>query len=105
MAVLRIILGDQLSPKMSSLHDADRDRDTILICEVQQEALYVKHHKKKLVFIFSAMRHFAKELQDANYRVIYNRLDDAEQLSCFSDAVTRAAKMADFDKIVVTEPS
>ena len=105
MAVLRIILGDQLSPKMSSLHDADRDRDTILICEVQQEALYVKHHKKKLVFIFSAMRHFAKELQDANYRVIYNRLDDAEQLSCFSDAVTRAAKMANFDKIVVTEPS
>jgi len=105
VAVLRIILGDQLSPKMSSLHDADRDRDTILICEVQQEALYVKHHKKKLVFIFSAMRHFAKELQDANYRVIYNRLDDAEQLSCFSDAVTRAAKMANFDKIVVTEPS
>jgi len=105
VAVLRIILGDQLSPKMSSLHDADRDRDTILICEVQQEALYVKHHKKKLVFIFSAMRHFAKELQDANYRVIYNRLDDAAQLSCFSDAVTRAAKMADFDKIVVTEPS
>jgi len=105
VAVLRIILGDQLSPKMSSLHDADRDRDTILICEVQQEALYVKHHKKKLVFIFSAMRHFAKELQDANYRVIYNRLDDAVQLSCFSDAVTRAAKMADFDKIVVTEPS
>ena len=105
MAVLRIILGDQLSPKMSSLHDADRDRDTILICEVQQEALYVKHHKKKLVFIFSAMRPFAKELQDANYRVIYNRLDDAEQLSCFSDAVTRAAKMANFDKIVVTEPS
>ena len=105
VAVLRIILGDQLSPKMSSLHDADRDRDTILISEVQQEALYVKHHKKKLVFIFSAMRHFAKELQDANYRVIYNRLDDAEQLSCFSDAVTRAAKMANFDKIVVTEPS
>jgi len=105
VAVLRIILGDQLSPKMSSLHDADRDRDTILICEVQQEALYVKHHKKKLVFIFSAMRHFAKELQDANYRVIYNRLDDAEQLSCFSDAMTRAAKMANFDKIVVTEPS
>ena len=105
MAVLRIILGDQLSPKISSLRDADKDRDTILICEVQQEAFYVKHHKKKLVFIFSAMRHFANGLQEANYRVIYNRLDDAAPLSCFSDAVTRAAKMADFDEIVVTEPS
>ena len=80
MAVLRIILGDQLSPKISSLRDADKDRYTILICEVQQEALYVKHHKKKLVFIFSAMRHFAKGLQEANYRVIYNRLDDAAPL-------------------------
>ncbi len=77
MAVLRVILGDQLSKTISSLHDADQDHDTILLCEVQQEATYVKHHKKKLVFIFSAMRHFAQELQQAHYRVIYHKLDDA----------------------------
>ena len=70
MAVLRVMLGDQLSPTISSLHGADKTKDTILICEVQQEATYVKHHKKKLVFIFSAMRHFAQELRDAKYRVI-----------------------------------
>ena len=63
MAVLRVILGDQLSPQISSLRDADKLSDTILICEVEQEASYVKHHKKKLVFIFSAMRHFAQELR------------------------------------------
>ena len=105
MAVLRVILGDQLSPTISSLRGADKTKDTILICEVQQEATYVKHHKKKLVFIFSAMRHFAQELQDAKYRVIYHKLDDATPVSRFSDAVTRAAQMGDFDEIVVTEPS
>ena len=105
MAVLRVILGDQLSPTISSLHGADKTKDTILICEVQQEATYVKHHKKKQVFIFSAMRHFAQELRDAKYRVIYHKLDDATPVSRFSDAVTRAAQMGDFDEIVVTEPS
>jgi deoxyribodipyrimidine photolyase-related protein len=105
VAVLRVILGDQLSPTISSLHGADKTKDTILICEVQQEATYVKHHKKKLVFIFSAMRHFAQELRDAKYRVIYHKLDDATPVSRFSDAVTRAAQMGDFDEIVVSEPS
>jgi deoxyribodipyrimidine photolyase-related protein len=105
VAVLRVILGDQLSLTISSLRGADKTKDTILICEVQQEATYVKHHKKKLVFIFSAMRHFAQELQDAKYRVIYHKLDDATPVSRFSDAVTRAAQMGDFDEIVVTEPS
>ena len=105
MAVLRVILGDQLSLQISSLRDADKLSDTILICEVEQEASYVKHHKKKLVFIFSAMRHFAQELQGAGYRVIYLQLDDAKPVQRFSDAVTRVAQQAAFDEIVVTEPS
>ena len=77
----------------------------MLLCEVQQEATYVKHHKKKLVFIFSAMRHFAQELRDAGHRVIYHKLDDATAFSRFSDAVIGATQGASFDEIVVTEPS
>ena len=77
----------------------------MLLCEVQQEATYVKHHKKKLVFIFSAMRHFAQELRDAGHRVIYHKLDDATAFSRFSDAVIGATQGAIFDEIVVTEPS
>lgn len=105
LAVLRVILGDQLSPTLSCLHDIDKDRDTVLLCEVQQEATYVKHHKKKLVFIFSAMRHFAQELRDAGHRVIYHKLDDATAFSRFSDAVIGATQGASFNEIVVTEPS
>ena len=58
---LVIILGDQLNIEMSSLSDFNKENDVILMSEVHQEATYVKHHKKKIAFIFSAMRHFAKQ--------------------------------------------
>ncbi|MFT5709294.1 MAG: deoxyribodipyrimidine photolyase-related protein, partial [Oceanospirillaceae bacterium] len=57
MSTLRLILGDQLSHTISSLDGCDRAKDIILICEVWEEATYVNHHKKKIAFLFSAMRH------------------------------------------------
>ena len=50
---LRLILGDQLSPNLSSLADVDAQNDIALMCEVRAEATYVKHHKKKVAFVFS----------------------------------------------------
>jgi deoxyribodipyrimidine photolyase-related protein len=54
-----LILWDQLSDSISSLKDYNPDTDIILICEVLDDITYVKHHKKKIVFLLSAMRHFA----------------------------------------------
>ena len=76
MSSLRLILGDQLSHSISSLEECDKEQDIILMCEVMEEATYVKHHKKKIAFLFSAMRHFAHELKQQNYRVDYIKLDD-----------------------------
>ena len=73
---LILILGDQLTPDISSLKNADKDRDVILMCEVGDEACYVPHHKKKIAFLFSAMRHFAEELKDAGWTVRYVKLTD-----------------------------
>jgi deoxyribodipyrimidine photolyase-related protein len=73
---LRLILGDQLS--LSLLKGIDKTRDTLLLCEVREEATYVKHHKKKIAFIFAAMRHFADELRELGYKVLYITLDDAQ---------------------------
>ena len=64
MAHLRLILGDQLSPEISSLNDIAPD-DVILMAELKAEAGYANHHQKKIAFIFSAMRHFAEELKTA----------------------------------------
>ena len=54
---LILILGEQLSPDISSLLHADKTAAIVLICEVTAEVKYVRHHKKKIAFIFSAMRH------------------------------------------------
>ena len=66
MTSLVLLLGDQLSPDMaSSLRAASPAQDRVLMVEVQEEATYVRHHKKKIAFLFSAMRHFAEDLTAA----------------------------------------
>ena len=62
MAILRLILGDQLSSNISSLRDIDPLIDLVVMMEVRPETEYVAHHKRKIAFLFSAMRHFAKSL-------------------------------------------
>ena len=101
---LILILGDQLSPQMSSLAACDPEQDLVLMCEVDTEATYVKHHKKKIIFLFSAMRHFADELKSLRWRVAYTRLDDKQNTGSFSGEIARAVEIYQPKQIVVTEP-
>ena len=89
-ATLRLILGDQLSPGISSLSDLDRDNDVVVMAELWDEATYVKHHKKKIAFLFSAMRHFADELRGDGVTVDYRRLGGTDEPSSFTQAVAAA---------------
>lgn len=75
---LILVLGDQLTLSLPMLQNADKSNDTIIMAEVREEATYVKHHKKKIVFLFSAMRHFAKGLRQEGFNVHYIEYDDAE---------------------------
>lgn len=104
MPALRLILGDQLTPGISSLEDADAAMDVVLMCEVTAEATYVRHHKKKIAFLFAAMRHFAATLRDAGYSVRYTRLDDAGNAGCLFGEVARAVSDLQVDRVVVTAP-
>lgn len=102
---LRLVFGDQLSPVISSLNDGNQAHDTIMLCEVQVEATYVKHHKKKIAFVFSAMRHFAEELTQKGFNVRYIKLDDPANTGSFFSEVERAVKELKPGKVLVTEPS
>ena len=44
---LILILGDQLSPAIVALREADKSRDIVVMAEVWDEASYVPHHPKK----------------------------------------------------------
>lgn len=104
MAVLRFVLGDQLTPSLSSLRDADPQNDIILMCEVAEEAGYVAHHKQKIAFLFSAMRHFASELEVRGFTVRYTKLDDDKNAGSFRAELGRAVDELGVSKVVVTEP-
>lgn len=101
---LILLLGDQLSPSIFSLADFDKDLDVIMMCEVMEEATYVRHHKKKIAFVFSAMRHFAAELRNAEYRLHYVLIDDAENTGSFGGELGRAVRLFHPQGVRVTDP-
>ncbi|MFN3363201.1 MAG: cryptochrome/photolyase family protein, partial [Allorhizobium sp.] len=87
---IHLVLGDQLSHSQSALADVDPDTSLVLMAEVMSEATYVKHHKKKIAFLFSAMRHFAEDLREKGLTVRYVTLDDPENTQSLKGELVRA---------------
>jgi deoxyribodipyrimidine photolyase-related protein len=101
MAKLIYILGDQLSKNLSSLKQYEKG-DKILMAEVMEEGEYVPHHKKKLVFVFSAMRHFAESLSQDGYDIDYVRLTDDGNSGSLTGELKRYLENFNADKVVIT---
>jgi deoxyribodipyrimidine photolyase-related protein len=101
---LILVLGDQLTPHLASLRRGDPARDIVMIAEVADETRYVRHHVKKIAFLFSAMRHFAQELESLGWRVEYARLDDAQNTGSLSGELQRAARRLNPERVLVTHP-
>lgn len=105
MTSLRFILGDQLSRSISALQGAVPGRDVILMVEVQEEAVYVGHHKKKIAFILAAMRAFGDALRAEGFAVDYVKMDDPANSGCFGGELERAIARHRPDGLVLTEAS
>ncbi|MEW9857002.1 cryptochrome/photolyase family protein [Novosphingobium sp. M1R2S20] len=103
MTTLVPILGDQLSRNIASLAGCEKASTTILMMELWDEATYVRHHKQKLVLVFSAMRHFAAALEDDGWSVDYIRLDDDGNTGSFTGEVKRAISRHQAERIRVVE--
>lgn len=104
MSTLILVLGDQLSQNLASLRLGNPSIDRILMVEVQEEATYVRHHKKKIAFLFSAMRHFADHLRAQGWMVDYVELDAPENTHSFTSEVARAVQRLKPHRVLVTEP-
>ncbi len=102
MSKLIVILGDQLSPALASLRDAQSD-DIILMAEVGSEASYVKHHKHKIVLLFSAMRHFAEVLRQQGFQLHYIRYGSEPSIKNLTDAVANVLAQHKLSEIMITE--
>ena len=103
MLTLIPVLGDQLSLNLSSLAGVDPSKSVILMVEVEEETTYVGHHKAKLAYILSAMRHHAVALREAGWVVDYVTIDDDNNTGSFTGEIARATERHSLTHIRVTE--
>ncbi len=97
------ILGDQLSFGLSALDGADPATSVLLMAEAADETTYVRHHRRKLAYILSAMRHHAEALRQRGWAVEYVELTDPDNSGSFTGEIARAVSRHDIERIVVTE--
>ena len=71
------ILGDQLWIEQAALQSS-QDKVPVIMIESLHHVQERPYHRQKLVLVWSAMRHFAEELQEFGYSVTYKLAEDFE---------------------------
>lgn len=104
MVKLVLVLGDQLSDGVAALKAADKSEDVVVMSEVGDETSYVPHHPKKIALVLSAMRHFAKHLEDDGWTVAYTRLDDPDATKSIVGELMRRGQEHDTSEVIATSP-
>ncbi len=102
MVKLVLVLGDQLSLNLSALAAANKTTDVVIMAEVMDEASYVRHHPKKIAFIFAAMRKFAARLEADGWSVCYTKLDQGA--TSIVGELVRQAEASGASDVLATEP-
>lgn len=101
---LCLVLGDQLTLSLPAIQALDKGRDIILMAEVKAEATYVPHHQKKIVLLFSAMRHFAERLRTEGYQVHYVAYDAKDNQGSLLGEVKSAISEFNIRQLSLTMP-
>ena len=104
MSKLVIVLGDQLNKNISSLSDFNKESDQVLMAEIYQEAKYANHHKKKIAFLFSAMRHFNNELLEDEFPIYYHCYQNDDSISFESLIEKLISYNKNINQLVITKP-
>jgi deoxyribodipyrimidine photolyase-related protein len=96
------ILGDQLSPEHAALGLATPQDSHVLIVESKARGSVLRYHQIKLVLVYSAMRHFARDLREKGWQVDYYQL---EQGLTFESALREHVRKHHPAKVVLAEPN
>ena len=105
MACLRMLFWDQLSESIPTLQQANKEKDILLMCELMQDAKQVKHHKKKLVLLFSAMRHFAEQRRQEGWEVVYIAITQSASEKTWIDHGEDLIQSRKLQRVMLTKPS
>jgi deoxyribodipyrimidine photolyase-related protein len=101
---LVLVFGDQLDSGSAAFDGFDTGEDAILMMEVKEEATYIPQHKIRLVFFFSAMRHFADDLKARGYTIYYVALDDPNNRGSFGAQIKRWVHKLRPKRIICVRP-
>lgn len=100
---LCIILGDQLDQQSAIFDDFDKSRDKLWMAETLQESREPLSSQQRSVFFLSAMRHFAEELRQQDYPLIYFSLDE-NPVADFTQALKETFAEYQFESIRLVLP-
>jgi deoxyribodipyrimidine photolyase-related protein len=94
------ILGDRLTKQQLSLqNNQDHQEQTpVILIESNNYVRQRDYHRQKLVLVWSAMRHFAQELQADNWQVTYEIATD------FATPLTKWIRDHQITELQITTP-
>ena len=104
MSTFRFVFHDQLNREMTALSDLDPQHDVVVMIESREAFSRVPHHKKKLAFWLSCMRHFADELKQSGVQVLYKTLDEVGEQS-LADVLQALCLTHRPERVIMTHPS
>ena len=71
MSKLFFVAFDHLNKNYGALKNADPAKDKIVMVESARMTTSPDWNKQRLFFLISSARHFAKELEDSGFEVLY----------------------------------
>ena len=101
---LVVVLGDQLNEDATALLDFDPAQDAVWMAEVTQESTHVPSAKQRTTLFLSAMRHFAKRLEQRGLPVMYTQLDAPDNAGTLAGELEKAIVRTRPDKLIMTAP-
>ena len=96
------ILGDQLSLEHSALAQSHPRESRVLMIESKARGSALRYHQLKLVLVYSAMRHFARDLRARGWEVDYQLIEGS---GTFQDGLRRHIEKHRPAKISLAEPN
>ena len=95
------VLGDQLWQGQSAITscEANKSETPIILIESIDYVKERRYHQQKLILIWSAMRHFAEELETEGWQVTYENSDT------FESALERWIEQNSIDELWIMEPA
>lgn len=101
---LAVLFGDQLDRKYLDALGLEQGQDVVMLAEIGAASTDPPSHVQRTVLFFSAMRHFARDLENGGWQVSYQRITDDDAAPDFAAAIRRAIQVLQPSEVCCARP-